>query len=72
MIPLNIEDPEVLRRTLEELEQKIPSTDKPITPVSRLELTADLATTVAKVNQLVDSLRTIITQLELNSTNKLA
>ncbi len=67
MIPLNIEESDVLRRTLEEIEASIPKLDQSAKPVNILEDGSDLATMLDKVNELVGSVNLII--LALNSNN---
>ncbi len=67
MIPLNIDDPVVLRRTLEELEAKIIVVATPISPVNKLPVDADLATSVLKVNELIDGFNAVV--VALNATN---
>jgi len=61
MIGLNIEDPVVLRRTLEELFSKIPTTDVQLTALLPLADDATLVETVAKVNELIDTINVIVT-----------
>ncbi len=67
MIPLNIDDPVVLRRTLEELEAKIIVVATPISPVNKLPVDADLTTSVLKVNELIDGFNAVV--VALNATN---
>ena len=67
MIPLNINDPVVLRRTLEELESKIIIVATPISPVNKLNPGATLEEVEAKVNEVVDGFNAVI--VALNATN---
>jgi len=67
MIPLDIENPVVLRRALEEMEASIPKLDQSATTVNVVEDGSDLATVTAKVNELVGSINLIISAL--NSEN---
>ena len=68
MIPLNIEDPEVLRRTLLELEKSVPKFDVALSPITELEDSADIVATVAKVNEVIRSINALFA--ELNTTTK--
>ena len=65
MIPLDITDEVVLRRTLEEIEARLPLQEVQVSPVDKLAYDADLATTVAKVNELVDGLNALSNALRL-------
>ncbi len=67
MIPLSIEEPDVLRRTLEEIEASIPKLDQSAKTVNILEDGSDLATVTKKVNELIGSVNLIISAL--NSTD---
>ena len=66
MIPLDITNPVVLRRTLEEMEASIINLDAPITPIEPLDTAADLATVLDKVNDLIVSYNTLIANLQNN------
>ena len=50
MIELDLKDPTVLRRVLEELEDAIVGTKVDIAPIDKLDSSADLITTVIKLN----------------------
>ncbi|RLA64023.1 MAG: hypothetical protein DRQ78_06400 [Epsilonproteobacteria bacterium] len=63
MIPLNIEDPIVLRRTLEEIEEVIPKLDASAQTVDKIEEGADLTTVTAKLNEVIGSIDLIISSL---------
>ena len=63
MIPLSIEEPDVLRRTLEEIEASIPKLDQSAKTVTILEDGSDLATVTKKVNELIGSVNLIISAL---------
>jgi len=63
MIPLNIEDPIVLRRTLEEIEEVIPKLDASAQTVDKIEDGADLTTVTAKLNEVIGSIDLIISAL---------
>jgi len=65
MIPLDITDEVVLRRTLEDIEARLPLQEVQVSPVDKLAYDADLATTVAKVNELVDGLNALSDALRL-------
>ncbi len=65
MIPLDITDEVVLRRTLEDIEARLPLQEVQVSPVDKLAYDADLATTVAKVNELVDGLNALSNALRL-------
>jgi len=67
MIPLNIEDPTVLRRTLEELEASIPVLAQQAKTVTVLEDSATTDEIIVKVNELVGTVNLLIATL--NSTN---
>jgi len=67
MIPLNIEDSTVLRRTLEELEASIIVLGTPITPIDKLPLAATSDEVIAKINSVIVGLNATITIL--NNTN---
>jgi len=67
MIPLNLDNEVVLRRTLEELEAKIIVVATPISPVNRLHPDADLATAVLKINELINGFNAVV--VALNATN---
>ena len=67
MIPLSIDDPVVLRRTLEELEAKIIIVATPISPINKIHPDADLATAVLKINEIVDGFNAVV--VALNATN---
>jgi len=67
MIPLDIQDPVVLRRTLEELESKIIVVATPISTINKLHPDADLATAVLKINEIVDGFNAVV--VALNATN---
>ncbi len=63
MIPLDIDDPVVLRRTLEEMEASIPKLQEAIGTIVVLEDTADLAQVIAKVNELVGTVNLLTSSL---------
>lgn len=67
MIPLSIDEPNVLRRTLEELESKLIIVATPISPVDKLPTDADLATTIARVNEVIEGFNAVV--VVLNATN---
>jgi len=67
MIPINIDDPVVLRRTLEELETRIAILPTPITPVNTLDDAAVIEEIVLKTNEIVEGLNAVI--VALNATN---
>ena len=67
MIPVNIDDPVVLRRTLEDLEAKIIIVATPISPVNKLNPGSTLEVVEAKVNELVDGFNAVV--VALNATN---
>ncbi len=67
MIPLSIEEPDVLRRTLEEMEASIPKLDQSAKTVNILEDGSDLATVTKKVNELIGTVNLIVSAL--NSTD---
>jgi len=69
MIPLNIDDAIVLRRTLEELETRIVILPIPITPIDQLPLGSTLEETVDKVNEMISGLNAVITTLNLTNTS---
>jgi len=69
MIPLNIDDTIVLRRTLEELELGIIVLTTPITPIDELPLGSTLEETVDKVNEMISGLNAVITTLNLTNTS---
>ncbi len=69
MIPLNIDDPVVLRRTLEELETRIVILATPITPIDALPVGSTLEETVGKVNEMISGLNAVITTLNLTNTS---
>ena len=66
MIPLNVEDPVVLKRTLEEIEATIPKLDDTTRTTTLLDSGADLAAVIAKVNELVGNVNLVITTLNNN------
>ncbi len=63
MIPLDIDDPVVLRRTLEEMEASIPKLQEAIGTIVVLEDTADLAQVIKKVNELVGTVNLLTSSL---------
>ncbi len=63
MIPLDIDDPVVLRRTLEEMEASIPKLQESIGTIVVLEDTADLAQVIKKVNELVGTVNLLTSSL---------
>ncbi len=63
MIPLDIDDPVVLRRTLEEMEASIPKLQESISTIVVLEDTADLAQVIAKVNEGVGTVNLLTSSL---------
>ncbi len=67
MIPLNIDDPVVLRRTLEDLEAKIIVVATPISPINKLNPGSTLEVVEAKVNEIVDGFNAVV--VALNATN---
>ena len=67
MIPLNLEDPVILRRTLEEMEAKIIIVATPISPINKIHPDADLVTAVLKINEIVDGFNAVV--VALNATN---
>jgi len=67
MIPLNIDDPVVLRRTLEDMEAKIIVVATPISPINKLNPASTLEVVEAKVNELVDGFNAVV--VALNATN---
>ena len=66
MIPLDITDEEVLRRTLEEIEESIPVLEASTLTVSALPEGATTAEVVLKINQVIGSLDQIIKALDRN------
>ena len=71
MIPLNLDDQVVLRRTLEEMEARIPIRHNPVSPIEELALDADLATVLAKTNEVVQGFNALVTELGLTETSPL-
>ena len=64
MIPLGIDDPEVLRRTLEELETKIPVLELSAQTILTLDDTATLADLVSKANEQTKTVNAILKSLD--------
>ncbi len=67
MIPLDIDDPVVLRRTLEEIEASIPNLKDAAGTITILAESADLVTVIDKVNELVGTVNLL--SAALNSTD---
>jgi len=66
MIPLDIADPVVLRRTLEELEASIPKLANSIGTINKLDDTADLTEVIHKVNEIAGTVNLL--SFALNTT----
>lgn len=68
MIPVNIDDIDVLRRSLEDLDSR---TLPPVTVDAVVELpaNADVATTVEKTNEVVKSFNRLLGQLNRTDSN---
>ncbi len=69
MIPIDIEDPVVLRRALEDLESKITVLATPVTPINDLVEAPDLDAVSIKVSEIVSGLNAVITALNLTNTS---
>ncbi len=67
MIPLDIDDPVVLRRTLEEIEASIPNLKDTTGTITILAESADLVMVIDKVNELVGTVNLL--SAALNSTD---
>ena len=63
MIPLDIADPVVLRRTLEELEASIPKLSNSIGTINKLDDTADLTEVIHKVNEIAGTVNLLSSAL---------
>ena len=66
MIPLNITDEVVLRRTLEEIEASIPKLEYSLTPIGALEEGATIEEVTFTVNEIVLSLNALINTFNNN------
>jgi len=64
VIPLDITDETVLRRTLEEMENSIPILDASSLTITALPIAADLADTQLKIDQIIGRLDQIIKALD--------
>ena len=71
MIPINIDDNDVLRRTLLELEESIPALDIPLTPIEELPVNADVSLTVGKVNEIIRSVNALYTSLNSKAKHRI-
>ena len=69
MIPLDLSDPTVLRRTLEELETRLIVVATPISSVTKLAPAATLEEAVAKINELVDGHNAVVAVLNATNTS---
>ena len=72
MIGLHLEDPTVLRRTLEDLQRGIIKIHTPVTPVLDLAVGADLPTTVDKINEIIKSVNALGAILNTATTTSLS
>ncbi len=64
MIPLNIDNPEVLRRTLEEMEESLIVVDASLIPQQPLDyLEVDISVIVGTLNETIRTLNSVITIL---------
>ena len=71
MIALDLDEPTVLRRTLEELEAKQITFTNPMTPLTTLASAATLEEVIVKTNDIINSYNDLITQLNATDTTKL-
>ena len=69
MIPLDLSNPVILRRTLEELETRLIVVATPISPIDQLPLAATLEEAVAKINELVAGHNATVAALNATNTS---
>ena len=69
MIPLDLSNPVILRRTLEELETRLIIVATPISPIDQLPLDATLEEAVAKINELVSGHNAVVAVLNATNTS---
>jgi len=67
MIPPGIDNPDVLRRTLEEIENKQIVLNQPIATVDTLAEDADMARVIVKINELSEVLNTVVATLNASA-----
>ncbi len=72
MIPINIDDPLVLRRTLEDIEARIIIHDTPLSPVPPLLESDKLGDAIIRINEIADALNLVITRLNEQSASTLS
>lgn len=64
MIPVNIDDVDVLRRTLEDMDARIPEVVT-VETIVELPADADILTNVEKTNEVVKAFNRLLGQLEV-------
>ncbi len=67
MIPPGIDNPDVLRRTLEEIENKQIVLNQPIATVDTLADDADMARVIVKINDISEVLNTVVAALNASA-----
>ncbi len=68
MIPTDINDTEVLRRTLEDIESQIVRINVTSSTVNPVKSTATLSEVVDSLNELMGTFNNLVGELRLNST----
>lgn len=69
MIPPNLGNLDILRRVLLDLDNRTIDVEVPISTADKLAADADLATTVKKVNELIDILNAVASTLNSARNN---
>jgi len=70
MIPLNIEDSSVLRRTLQSLEDSIPQMESPINSINELEST-NISDVVDKLNEVIRGFNAVVSVFDRTQTTEI-